>query len=132
MQTVLYFRMFSTDYWTTKAEVRVYYSFKHTFLCSTSPPPGRYGIVRYFTAHIATPLNLSSFLDLIHTAMILVANYLYFVDSFGVENITDRAFWAVGVSLCTRLSFCLLTTFLDLDSYDSEPYPLRQHKGKTS
>ena len=24
MQTVLYFRMFSTDYWTTKAEVRVY------------------------------------------------------------------------------------------------------------
>ena len=132
MQTVLYFRMFSTDYWTTKAEVCAYHSSKRKVLCSMSPPLGRYGVVGYFTAHIATLLNPSSFLDLIHTAMILVANYLYFVDSFGVENITDRAFWAVGVSFINAPLLRVFIEFLDLNSYDSEPHPLRRRNGKTS
>ncbi|KAH9931185.1 uncharacterized protein BXZ73DRAFT_101766 [Epithele typhae] len=41
----------------------------------------------------------SSVLDLVHTVMIAVAAYTYFVDNFGNENITDRAFWAVGISI---------------------------------
>lgn len=29
--------------------------------------------------------------------MVLIANYMYFVESFGVQDITDHAFWAIGV-----------------------------------
>ncbi|KAI0334123.1 hypothetical protein GY45DRAFT_149189 [Cubamyces sp. BRFM 1775] len=39
------------------------------------------------------------FLDMLHSAMIAAANYMYFVSHFGEEDVTDRVFWAVGVSI---------------------------------
>ena len=40
-----------------------------------------------------TNIAYTSFLDLLHTIMIVVANYSYFVSNFGDMNVTDRAFW---------------------------------------
>ncbi|KAI0744961.1 hypothetical protein C8Q76DRAFT_17083 [Earliella scabrosa] len=64
MQTVLYFRLYSTDRWTTKLKVAI------VFL-----------------------------LDFVHTCMIATALYLYFVSNFGDTNVTDQAFWAIGISI---------------------------------
>ncbi|KAI0373514.1 hypothetical protein BV20DRAFT_1049916 [Pilatotrama ljubarskyi] len=64
MQTVLYFRLFSRDQFSTKLKVAVV-----------------------------------SVLDLLHSAMIAAANYMYFVSNFGDAEITDRVFWAVGISI---------------------------------
>ena len=36
---------------------------------------------------------LRSFLDMLHSAMIAAANYMYFVSHFGEEDVTDRVFW---------------------------------------
>ncbi|KAL1945721.1 hypothetical protein VTO73DRAFT_1723 [Trametes versicolor] len=64
MQTVLYFRLFTRDKFSTKFQVG------GVFL-----------------------------LDFLHSVMIAAANYMYFVDNFGNTEITDRVFWAVGISI---------------------------------
>ncbi|KAH9851398.1 hypothetical protein C2E23DRAFT_886575 [Lenzites betulinus] len=38
-------------------------------------------------------------LDFLHSCMIAVGNYMYLVDHFGDGEITDRVFWAVGISI---------------------------------
>ncbi|KAI0824037.1 hypothetical protein BC628DRAFT_1420465 [Trametes gibbosa] len=38
-------------------------------------------------------------LDFLHSTMIAVGNYMYFVDHFGEASITDRVFWAIGLSI---------------------------------
>ncbi|KAI0736374.1 hypothetical protein C8Q72DRAFT_252161 [Fomitopsis betulina] len=38
-------------------------------------------------------------LDLLHTAMLWTADYMYFVKGFGNMNITNHVFWSVGVSI---------------------------------
>ena len=52
----------------------------------------------------ATQTNIAytSFLDLLHTIMIVVANYSYFVSNFGDMNVTDRAFWWVFYDVMSR------------------------------
>ncbi|KAI9059145.1 hypothetical protein FKP32DRAFT_1580453 [Trametes sanguinea] len=69
MQTVLYFRLFSRDQFSTKMKV----SF--------------------------TDNPRISLLDLLHSAMIAVANYMYFVSNFGRGDITDHAILTVLVHL---------------------------------
>jgi len=41
------------------------------------------------------------FLDVLHTCMVWVADWQYFVNSFGDTNITDHVFWSAGVR-CLR------------------------------
>ena len=41
-------------------------------------------------------------LDLLHTAMLWTADYMYFVAGFGNMNITDHVFWCVPNSAYLR------------------------------
>ena len=52
--------------------------------------------------------------------MILVADYLYFVEHFGVQDITDHAFWAVGVSVSCFRVVRLLIDAIDIYCLDGE------------
>ncbi|KAI0732117.1 hypothetical protein C8Q72DRAFT_903021 [Fomitopsis betulina] len=42
---------------------------------------------------------LVSFLDVLHTCMVWVANWQYFVSHFGDSNITDHVFWSAGFTI---------------------------------
>ena len=58
-----------------------------------------------------TNIVYTSFLDLLHTIMIVVANYSYFVSNFGDMNVTDRAFWWVFHDVMS------LTALISIDSF---------------
>ncbi|KAI0368832.1 hypothetical protein BV20DRAFT_426062 [Pilatotrama ljubarskyi] len=65
------------------------------------------------------------FLDLLHSAMIAAANYMYFVNHFGEEDVTDHVFWTVGVSIaltavitvCVHLFFSMRLFKLSKGNY---------------
>ncbi|KAI0640035.1 hypothetical protein C8Q77DRAFT_103279 [Trametes polyzona] len=65
------------------------------------------------------------FLDLLHSAMIAAANYMYFVSHFGQEDVTDYVFWTVGVSIaltavitvCVHLFFSMRLFKLSKGNY---------------
>ncbi|KAI0778797.1 hypothetical protein BD413DRAFT_609365 [Trametes elegans] len=64
-------------------------------------------------------------LDLLHSAMIAAANYMYLVSNFGEEDVTDHVFWTVGVSIaltavitvCVHLFFSLRLFKLSKGNY---------------
>ncbi|KAI9057749.1 hypothetical protein FKP32DRAFT_1597969 [Trametes sanguinea] len=65
------------------------------------------------------------FLDLLHSAMIAAANYMYFVSHFGEDDVTDRVFWTIGVSIaltavitvCVHLFFSMRLFKLSKGNY---------------
>ncbi|KAI0779880.1 hypothetical protein C8Q74DRAFT_722519 [Fomes fomentarius] len=47
-------------------------------------------------------------LDFLHTTMVITACYMYFVDHFGEQDVTDQAFWAVGISIALTAGLTLI------------------------
>ncbi|TFK84127.1 hypothetical protein K466DRAFT_602278 [Polyporus arcularius HHB13444] len=60
-----------------------------------------------------TKLKVASvaILDLLHTAMVATANYMYFVNNFGDGKVTDNAFWAVGISIALTAVLTVIVHF---------------------
>ncbi|KAI0354577.1 hypothetical protein OH77DRAFT_468694 [Trametes cingulata] len=65
------------------------------------------------------------FLDLLHSVMIAAANYMYFVNHFGEDDVTDHVFWTIGVSIaltavitvCVHLFFSMRLFKLSKGNY---------------
>ncbi|RDX51161.1 hypothetical protein OH76DRAFT_354316 [Lentinus brumalis] len=64
-------------------------------------------------------------LDLLHSAMIAAASYMYFVNHFGEMDVTDQVFWTIGVSIaltaimtvCVHLFFSIRLFKLSKGNY---------------